>query len=117
MTLEQKLTALLRQVCPRTYCDFAPTATQRPYVTYQQIGGEAVEFIDNTVPSMENAHVQVNVWAGSRLEAKTLIKQIEAALILATGLQARPLGAAASDYDADVPVYGSRQDFSIWADR
>lgn len=117
MTLEEQLTALLRTVCPRVYCDFAPTDTARPYLTFQQIGGESPTFIDNTVPSKENAEVQVNVWSDSRLEAKATIKQIETALIEATAVQARPVSASRSDFDADMKRYGATQDFSIWADR
>jgi hypothetical protein len=117
MTLEEKLVALIKPVCPRVSPDFASVATQRPYVTFQQIGGEAPTYIDNTVPWIENAAVQVNVWANSRIEAKALMKQIEAALITATTVQARPVSACVSDFDADIPVYGSRQDFSIWAER
>jgi hypothetical protein len=117
MTLEEKLTALLRTICPRSYCDFAPTDTLRPYVTYQQIGGEALTFMDNAVPSKENAEIQVNVWSDSRLEAKSLIKQIEAALIQTIDMQARPVSASRADFDADMKWYGASQDFTIWADR
>lgn len=117
MILEQKLVALIRTVCPRVSPDFAPTNIERPYVTFQQVGGQAPDFIDNAVPSLENAEIQVNVWADSRLEAKGLMKLIEAALIVDTSIQARPLSACVSDFDADMAVYGSRQDFSIWADR
>lgn len=117
MILEQKLVALIRTVCPRVSPDFAPTNTPRPYVTFQQVGGQALSFVDNTVPSIENAEIQVNVWADSRLEAKSLMKLIEEALIVTTAVQARPLSACVSDFDSDMAVYGSRQDFSIWADR
>lgn len=117
MTLEEKLVALLKPICPRVRPDFAPVETERPYVTFQQIGGQAPEFIDNTIPSIENAEVQVNVWADSRLQAKDLIKQIEATLTTATTVQARAVSASASDFDADMEIYGSRQDFSIWAER
>ena len=117
MILEEKLVALIRAVCPRVSPDFAPTTTARPYVTFQQVGGQALSFVDNTVPSIENAEIQVNVWANSLLEAKGLMKLIEEALIVATSVQARPLSACVSDFDADIPVYGARQDFSIWADR
>lgn len=117
MTLEEHLTALLQGICPRAYCDFAPVGTERPYVTYQQIGGEVVDFLDNTLPSKENAQIQVNVWSDTRAEAKALIKQVEAAMIAATMFQASPQAAAVSDFDPDIPVYGSRQDFSVWADR
>lgn len=117
MILEEKLVALIRAVCPRVSPDFAPTNTARPYVTFQQVGGQALDFVDNTVPSIENAEIQINVWADSRLEAKGLMKLIEAALIVATTVQARPLSACVSDFDADMNVYGSRQDFNCWADR
>jgi hypothetical protein len=117
MTLEEKLTAILRTIVPDSFCDFAPVGQQVPYCTYQQIGGVAPTFIDNAVPSKENAVMQVNVWDSSRRGAKDKIKQIEAALIAATDLQARPFAAAASTFDADMARYASSQDFSIWADR
>lgn len=117
MMLEEQLVALMRPLCPRVHPDFAPTNTLRPYVTFQQVGGVALDFVDTTVPSKENAEVQVNVWASTRKEAKTLMKQIEVALIQATAIDARPVSACASDFDADMEVYGSRQDFSIWAER
>lgn len=70
--------------------------------------------LDSTVPSHENAEVQINVWSNTRIEAKELIKQIEAALIVAANMAARPVGASVSDFDSDIPVYCSRQDFRIW---
>lgn len=117
MSLESDLLTALNSICPRTYPDIAPLGTQRPYVTYQQIGGDVVIFVDNTVPSKENGLIQINVWADTRASAKTLIKQIEAALIANTSFQARPESASFSDYDDQGMVYCSRQDFSIWADR
>lgn len=117
MTLEEKLVALLLPICPRTFPDFAPPDTARPYVTWQQIGGETVDFSDNAVPSKENALVQINVWSDRRSEAKDIIKQIESALIGAIAFDARPTAAAASDADPDMARYCSRQDFAVWADR
>lgn len=117
MALESKLTAVLKAVCPRTSPDFAPFDTQRPYVTYQQIGGAAIKPLAREVPNLENAEIQINVWSNTRAEAKALIKQIEAAIIMETGFIGKPSAAAASDFDADIPVYCSRQDFSIWCDR
>ncbi len=52
MTLEAALAAVLETVCPRVFPDFAPTSTARPYITYQQIGGEAPVYVDNTVPNV-----------------------------------------------------------------
>jgi hypothetical protein len=117
MTLEENLYAELIAVCPRVFADFAPTDTPRPYVTWQQVGGDVVAFMDRTVPSKENASIQVSVWADTRKEAKATILAIESRLILATTVQASPIAAAVSDFDADMERYCSRQDFDVWADR
>jgi hypothetical protein len=117
MTLESKLVAILKTVSPRTFTDFAPVDTQRPYITFQQIGGAVIRPLANVVPQKENAELQINVWADTRPAAKAAIKQIEAALIESVEFQARPLAAPASDFDADMERYCSRQDFSIWCDR
>lgn len=117
MTLEAILTALLKQACDQTYPDFAPPGTKLPYITYQQIYGDVLRYMGKEVPNKENAVMQINVWSASRKEAKAMILQIEAKLILANQFQASPVAAAVSDFEADVPAYCSRQDFSIWADR
>jgi uncharacterized cupin superfamily protein len=117
MTVEADITALLRTICPRTFPDVAPTVTDRPYVTYTQYGGQALVFLDNTLPSKENGEFQINVWSATRGEAKALIKQIEAAMVAAGAFSARPLAAPASDYDQDMMVYSARQDFSVWSNR
>jgi len=117
MMLEEKLVALIKPICARVKPDFAPVNTELPYVTFQQVGGQAPDFLDGLVPSLENAEVQVNIWAKSRLEAKTLMMQIEVAIIEATTIQASPVSACVADFDYDMERYGARQDFSIWSDR
>lgn len=117
MTVEADLFNVLKAICPRAYPDIAPTNTIRPYVTYQQIGGKAVSYVDPSIPSLKNGEYQINIWADTRTQASAMALQIEAALITANAFQARPLSAPASDYDYDMLVYGSRQDFSIWSDR
>lgn len=117
MSLETDLTDLLRTICPRTFCDAAPANTERPYVTYQQIGGDVIQLLDRTVPSKENATIQIGVWSDGRIEAKTMIKQIEAAMITTTAFQASAIAATSADFDSDNLVYSNSQDFSVWADR
>lgn len=118
MTLEAKLFALLTAlVSGRIFPDVAPFDTQRPYIIWQQIGGQAVTFLENTVPSKRNANVQISAWADTRAQANDLSLDIEATLTLATTLQARPLSAHVSEHEPDLMRYGARQDFSIWADR
>lgn len=117
MSLETQLYDTLKVVCPRTFPDFAPTNTARPYVTYQQIGGDAVNMVDRWVPNKRNARMQINVWADTRASASTTMQAIEDALRMSTLFQAEPESAMTADFDADFPVYSAMQDFTIWADR
>lgn len=117
MSLESNLYTVLGAVCPRTFPDVAPTTTVRPYVTYQQIGGEAVNTLDRWVPNKRNARVQVNVWADTRASAVSTLQAIEDAIRMSVLFQGEPESAPTSDYDHDMLVYGSMQDFTIWADR
>lgn len=117
MTVEADLFTLLKTVTTRVFPDFAPVTTTRPYCTYQQIGGEALTFIGREVPSKKNSEFQISVWADTRSSAQSLILAIESAMTLATVFQAKPIAAAVTDFDADVPVYGARQDFSVFSNR
>jgi hypothetical protein len=117
MSLEINLNTLLRTICARTFPGFARTNTELPYCTYQRIGGQAIDFIDNTIPSKRNAEIQINVWTGTQIEADELILQMEDALRGATAFQASPAAESSTDFDADMERYCARQDFTIWADR
>ena len=117
MTMESDLVTRLKTACPRVFPDFAPTSTTRPYVTYQRIGGDALNYVDNSIPTERNTTVQVDVWADTRLSATALIGQIEDALRTASAFTARPLSGAIDDYDADIPVYSTLMHFSVWATR
>ncbi len=113
MTVETALVALVKPICQRVFPDVAPTTTKRPYVTYQQIGGPVLNPINGDDPGKEGVTLQVNVWASTRIEAKALIKQIEAAL-RPPPFSARPVSAAFNDFDHDMQSYGSQQDFTLW---
>lgn len=117
MQLEEKLTALLRSICPSSFADYAPNNTGVPYVVWQQIGGDAPTFIDGELPNKRNAWVQVDVWCETRAQASNLMLQIEAAMIAATEIQASPMAAMTNDFDSETGRRGCRQDFDIWADR
>lgn len=117
MSLESQLFTVLQGVCPRTFPDFAPTSTARPYVTYQQIGGQSVNFMERLVPNKRNARIQVSVWADTRESATTTMQAIEDAIRMSTAFQGEPEAAMTADFDADFPVYSAMQDFNIWADR
>lgn len=118
MTVEADLKTLLAPlVSGRVYPDLAPLGAARPCITYQQVGGESVSFVERALPSKENARMQVNVWADTRADAKAIIKLAEAALITAATMQVEAIGASQATYEPDTKVYGAMQDFSVWSDR
>lgn len=115
MTAESLLfDALKGLVSDRVYPDIAPAKVTKPYITYQQVGGAAVNFVSGETPSKSNGRYQVNVWSTSRTATALLAKQIEQALRSASALQTTVLGAPVADYEPDTQLYGSRQDFSFW---
>ncbi len=114
--MEQLVYAALRGlVNDRVYPDLADEPPERPYITYQQVGGEAINFVDAaTLPGTSNARVQVNVWADTRPVASALARQVENALRAVAGLQTTVLGAAVALYEPETKLRGTMQDFSFW---
>ena len=96
----------------RCYADIAPTDTQRPYITYQQVGGQAPNTLGG-LSAVRNARMQVNVWADNRIGASSLMAQARGALTDAIR-PCVPIGAPVSVYEPDTHLYGARLDFSIW---
>ena len=113
MSLETSIFgALSALVGGRVYPDVAPDDTPTPYITYQQVGGRSVSFVDSTAPNKKNARVQINVWAATRTAASDLGRTVEDTL--RTALRATALGALVATYDPETRLRGTRQDFSIW---
>jgi hypothetical protein len=100
----------------RLFAGVAESGTAQPYITYQRVGGDAVNFLDRTKPSQRNYRFQFNVWADSWLEATTLAEQIEDILRLHPSLQTTVEGSAFDVYEDDTKLYGTSQDFSFWLD-
>mgnify|MGYP002777216211 CR=1 FL=1 len=118
MTVEANLFGSVQGlVSGRCYPDEAPATATPPYIVYQQVGGEAPTFLENALPSKENGRFQFTVWAQTRIQAKAISKQIEAALVADTDFQARPLGSPIAVIDEDTKLRGSRQDFTVWSNR
>ena len=117
MSMESDLSTLLKTICPRVYPDLAPVGTVTPYVTWQAIGGTAIRFGDGSAPDKRNTLMQINVWSKTRLEALTMIRQIEDAVCAYAGWQAEPQGEAISLYEPDTQLYGSIQTLDIWSNR
>lgn len=101
-------------VANRVYPDYAPEGAALPYITYAQVGGEAVNFLAQTDPAKGNARMQINVWANTRMAASDLALQVEQAMRANAALQTTVLGAMVATSDAELDLRGTRQDFSIW---
>ncbi|MDO8777084.1 MAG: DUF3168 domain-containing protein [Burkholderiaceae bacterium] len=106
--------ALKGLVGNRVYQGFAPDPVIRPYIVHQPAGGQSVNFIDGSAPSLRNRRVQVNVWAATPLEAETLAAQVEDAMRAALSLRTTVLGSPAGADEPELKLYGRRQDFSVW---
>ncbi len=101
-------------VSNRVFPDVAPKDTITPYITYQQVGGAAINFLKQEVPSKMNSRFQINVWSKTRLEAKAIAELASGALRLETQLQTTVIGEGTATYDELTTLRGTRQDFSFW---
>ena len=114
MSLESDLVTTIGALCSgRVYPDIAPHDTARPYVVWMQVGGEAVNPLDNEAPGVRHARIQINVWHDTRKSANELMYQIEDAL-RPTPFNGRPLGALISRFDEASTYRGAQQDFYFW---
>jgi hypothetical protein len=115
MSLETDIYAALTALCPRVYPDSAPASTATPYITWQQIGGDAINYVEGTLPDRRNARIQINVWDKTRIASTALMLQVEQALCAAPVFQCRVESAHLATFDDDTDLRGCMQDFSIWA--
>lgn len=115
MTIETRLCEVLNDlVAGRVFPDIAPPDAEVPYITYQQVGGDPVNLLTGESPGKKNARMQINVWAGSRLEASGLTDQVESALRAATDLQPEVLTGRLAMFDQETRRRGFLQDYSLW---
>lgn len=113
MTIETTLMSTLLSKCPRVFVGAAPFGTAMPYVTWQHIGGDLLDYLDNTVAATRNAQIQVNTWAATPLQAFTLLQQIEAALRAEPSLLAKPLSEPIGAYAEVDDISGYLQTYSV----
>lgn len=116
MTVEADLFNVLSGLVPatRVYPDVAPQSVAKPYITYQQVGGQSVNTLESAVVGKRNARFQVNCWDVSRLNVATLARQVEDAIASSTVVRGYVLGAMTAIFEQDLLLYGTRQDFSVW---
>lgn len=114
MTIETDLVAALDALCGgRCYADVAPAGTATPFITYQQVGGKTVDFIEGGPATKRNARIQVTCWHSSRGAVNALMRQVEDALQSAP-FYGQPDGALIARVEEGAPLKGSHQDFSLW---
>lgn len=110
--MESDLVALLETIfSTRVFPDRAPATTPRPFCTYQQVGGEPIQFLGGS-SGTGIARMQINAWADTRAEATALMRQVEQAVTNAP-LFGGVEGGAISSYEEEQVLYGARQDFSF----
>lgn len=116
MTVEADLFNALSALVPatRVYPDVAPQNVAKPYITFQQVGGSAINTLESVIVGKRNARFQVNCWDTSRLAVATLARQVEDAIASSSVLHGFVLGAMTAVFEQDLLLYGTRQDFSLW---
>lgn len=118
MTVESSIYDTLKAlVANRVYPDLAPLNTVRPFITYSQVGGEALSFLENTLPDKKHGRFQIDVYSDSRAACASVALQVEAVMTAATAFQSRAIGAPVSTYEPDVLIFGTQQDFSVFSTR
>lgn len=106
--------ALKGLVSNRVYPDVGPENAIRPYLTYQQVGGATLAFLEGGPPGKRNGRFQISVWAATRPEASTLARQVEDAMLSLPTLSPSAEGALIARYESQTKLYGTIQDFSLW---
>ena len=115
MTPEEHIDGVLAHLADgRVYPDVAPLDTDTPYITYQVVGGEPINFLSGDRPDKQFVRMQVNVWSERRIEASEIGKLVEDALRFAAALQVEVASGRMATYDEDTKLRGTMQDFMLF---
>ena len=116
MTPEDHIDAVLQHLAGgRVFPDVAPLNTERPFITYQAVGGAPINLLTGEKPTKQPHRMQVNCWAAQRIEASELGMLVEDALRSAgNALQTEVLTGRVATYDEETDLRGTMQDFQIF---
>lgn len=118
MTIEADIrNAIKSLVADRCFPDFAPLGTVRPFITFEQAGGDALYFLDGALPDKKHGRFEIGVYADSRATCASIALQVEAAMAAATAFQSMAIHAPVSDYASETMIYSSTQNFSVFSTR
>lgn len=109
-TIQEQLVAYLAPVAP-LHPMVAPQGIALPYVTYQRVAS-TVHNVLSGPPSIDNARIQVDVWASAYADVQTLAQSIIQAM-QAWSVQ-NVLLSNYDLYEQDVKVFRVLLEFSIW---
>lgn len=116
MTIEAQVYAVLKGLAEgRVFPDLAPEGVLTPYITYQAVGGEPINFLGGDNPGKTNTRMQINVWDKTRLGASALAEQVEDTMRQASHLQPEVVTGRIATYDETTQYRGTMQDFSLWS--
>jgi hypothetical protein len=115
MTPEEHVHSTLSHLASgRIFPDVAEVGTDKPYITYQAVGGEPMNFLSGDRPSKQHVRIQVNVWSERRIEASEIGMLVEDALRSATALQVEVASGRVATYDEGTDLRGTMQDFILF---
>lgn len=117
MTPEDHIEQVLAHLAEgRIFPDVAPPNTATPYITFQVVGGEPMNFLSGDRPNKQHVRIQINCWAGARerAEASELSMLVEDALRSAIALQVEVVSGRVSTYDEEIDLRGTMQDFMLF---
>lgn len=115
MTPEDHIDAVLQHLAGgRVFPDVAPLGIERPFITYQAVGGAPENYLSGDRPGKQQVRMQVNVWAERRAEASELGMLVEDAMRSATDLLVEVITGRAATYDEETDLRGVMQDFSMY---
>lgn len=104
-------------VSGRCFPDTAPLSTVKPYATYQQVGGVLLQPLAKVVADKASAHMQINIWHSTRIDARLLESAVETAMVTDDTINARKIVESVYEYDDDLKLFGFRMEFMCWYDR
>src|SRR5450830_499424 len=90
--------ALNSLVADQVYYDSAPQGTPLPYITLQQVGGAAIEYLDN-VTDQDKVRIQIDVFASDRVAANGIMSSVRG-ILGAVPFLASAIGSPVSGYEA-----------------
>lgn len=107
--------ALKGLVGGRVERDVAPVGIAKPYITFQQVGGVPLNFLEPVLPSKRNGIFRVYCWDTTRDSASALGRQVEKLLVESSVLLATTAsGLVAIPREPDTGLFGTWQHFDIW---